>query len=108
MHAELLKLSFSYDDTPKKVKSILLDIATKNNKVLTTPAPAALTLSYDDFAITYGLVVFMKDYEDIIVLKDEIMSSIYLITEQKGLTIPYPRQEVEVKMSGEGKEGDPS
>lgn len=101
MHAELLKFGFSYDDAPKKVKAVLLNVAMKNEKVLTTPAPAALTLSYDDFAITYGLKIFLKDYEDVIVLNDEIMSEIYDAAEQNGLTIPFPTQDIKVKMKKE-------
>ena len=98
IHAELLEFGFSYNDSPEKVKSILLDIATKNDKVLSTPPPASITLSYGDFSINYGLKIFVKDYEDSILLKDEIMTSVFKATDKNGITMPFPRQDIEVKM----------
>lgn len=97
IHAELLTFGFSYDDPPLKVKSVLLNIVTKNEKILDQPAPAAITLSYDDFYISYGLKFYVKDYEDVILLRDEITTSIYSAAEQHGLRIPFPRQVVELK-----------
>ena len=101
VHAELLKFGFSYNDNPEKVKKVLLDLATQNDKVLTKPPPIALTLSYDDFAISYGLKVFVKDFEDIILLNDEIMSSLYLSAAENELTMPFPTQELTVRMKKE-------
>lgn len=98
IHAELLKFGFSYDDSPEKVKSLLLDIAQRSKKVLSAPAPSALTLSYEGFYISYGLKLYVKDYEDVITLKDEIMTSIFLAAEQKDLTIPFPKQEINISM----------
>lgn len=98
VYAELLKFGFSYNDSPEKVKRVLLDVATQNDRALKTPAPVVLTLSYDDFAITYGLKLFIKDYEDVFMLNDEIMSSLYTATEENGLTIPFPRQELDVNL----------
>lgn len=96
IHAEILKFGFSYNDHPEKVKEVLFSVAEQNEKVLKKPAPGALALSYDDFAITYGLRVFIKNYEDIITLHDEINSKVFDAAAEHGLRIPYPRQEVEV------------
>ena len=84
IHAELLKFGFSYDDSPDKVKKIILAVASQNDKILTNPEPTVLLLSFDDFAITYGLKFFVKDYEDIVLLRDEIMSCLLY-------TSPSPR-----------------
>jgi small-conductance mechanosensitive channel len=99
IHAELLQFGFSYDDHPSDIKALLLELAEKNDKVLSHPAPASVTISYDDFSITYGLICFIKDFEDRIALNDEIMTSLFSATKQKGFRIPFPKQEVEVKMN---------
>ncbi len=101
IHAELIKFSFSYETAPETVKAVLMDIAANNEKVLKKPHPAAYTLSYDDFAITYGLKFFIKDYSDIIELNDEIISSIYKAAAENGLKIPFPRQDIEVRMKSD-------
>ena len=99
IHAELLQFGFSYQDNPAEIKVMLLELAERNDKVLSRPGPTALTLSYDDFSITYGLKCFIKDFEDTIDLKDEILTDVYLVSKQKGFSIPFPRQEVEVTMN---------
>lgn len=98
IHAELLIFGFSYDDPPSEVKTLLLELAEKSEKVLAHPAPVAVTLSYDDFSISYGLKCFVKDFENRIPLNDEIMTDLFLASKEKGFTIPFPRQEIEVKM----------
>ena len=98
IHAELLQFGFSYEDDPTEVKVMLLELAEKNDKVLSRPGSTAVTLSYDDFSITYGLMCFIKDFEDAIALKDEILTAVYLVSKQKGFRIPFPMQEVEVTM----------
>lgn len=47
---------------------------------------------------SYGLKRYVKDYEDVITLKDEIMTSLFLAAEQKDLTIPFPKQEINISM----------
>ncbi|MDA8692521.1 mechanosensitive ion channel family protein [Saprospiraceae bacterium] len=99
IHVEFLKFGFSYDDNPVEVKAMLLELADNNERVMPSPAPTAVTISYDDYAITYGLMCFIKNFEDNIALKDEILTEVYVLSKQKGFTIPFPRQEVEVMMN---------
>lgn len=96
LHAVVLEFGFSYDDNPVKVKDVLLGIAHKNDKVLESPSPQAITLSYGDFAIVYGLKIFIKDYEDLITLKDDLMTSIYQVAKEQNLSIPFPQQEINI------------
>ncbi|MEP0263033.1 mechanosensitive ion channel family protein [Dokdonia sp.] len=97
VHAELVTVGFSYDDDPIKVKNILLEVAASTEHILKTPEPASLLISYKDFYINYGLKFYIKDYADQILLKDQIMTRIYAITKKRGLTIPYPIQDVHIK-----------
>lgn len=97
VHAELVTVGFSYDDDPILVKNILLEVAASTQNILTSPEPASLLLSYEDFYINYGLKFYIKDYADQILLKDQIMTSIYEVTQKKGLTIPYPIQDIHIQ-----------
>lgn len=97
VHAELVTVGFSYNDDPILVKSILLEVAASTENILTSPEPASLLLSYEDFYINYGLKFYIKDYADQILLKDQIMTSIYEVTQKRGLTIPYPIQDIHIQ-----------
>ena len=90
IHAELITIGFSYNDNPHKVKQVLLDIAKNTEGVLASPESIPLTISYDDFYITYGLKFFIKDFEDQILLKDRLMTQILDAAATNQLTIPYP------------------
>lgn len=90
IHAELITIEFSYNDNPYKVKQVLLDISKNTEGVLASPESIPLTISYDDFYITYGLKFFIKDFEDQILLKDRLMTQILDVAAANQLTIPYP------------------
>jgi len=42
------------------------------------------------------LKFFIDDFEDIIMIIDQLISSIYIDAEKEGLSISFPRQEVEI------------
>lgn len=48
------------------------------------------------FANIYGLKYFVKDYEDSFKLNDEIIPGVYVAAAQHELTIPFPKQEIEI------------
>lgn len=99
IYAELIQFGFSYDDTPEKVKEVLFEIAVQNERILKNPPPVIYMLSYDDFSIAYGMKFYVEDLEDILVIKDEIMTKVYHAAIKNGLRIPFPKQEVELKIS---------
>jgi len=96
VHAELITIGFSYQDNPLKVKKILFEVAQNTEGVLTNPLPIPLTISYDDFYITYGLKFYIKDFEDQILLKDKIMTQLFKVSGERNLTIPFPVTEVKL------------
>ncbi len=101
-HAEMITIGFSYQDDPIKVKKVLLDVANKTEGILDTPQPIPLTLSYDDFYIKYGLKFYIKDFQDLLILRDRLMTEFYSAAKVNGLTIPLPIREVIVR-DGESK-----
>ena len=99
VHAVLISIGFSYSDPPAKVKEALLELALATDGVLNKPAPQPLTLSYDDFYITYGLKFFIRDFEDEIALKDLLMSQFFNMAADKQFTIPFPIRDVRLQQA---------
>ncbi|MEZ4684048.1 MAG: mechanosensitive ion channel family protein [Caldilineaceae bacterium] len=92
-YREHIPMGFSYNDPPNKVKRMLLEVAATVDQVLTEPAPSVLTVSYDDSAISYELVVYVKKYRSPLSrmqLRDEIYTRIYYGAQRDGLNIPFP------------------
>ncbi len=96
IHAEFITIGFSYQDNPIKVKEILLQVAKNTEGILQSPPPVPVTMAYDDFYISYGLKFYIKDFEDQILLKDRIMTELFDVADEKGLTIPYPIKEIKI------------
>ena len=96
VHAELVTIGFSYQDNPSKVKEVLLQVAKETEGILQSPLPVPVTISYDDFYITYGLKFYIKDFEDQILLKDRIMTKLFDVAKDEELTIPYPVAEIRI------------
>lgn len=71
------------DDTGK-----IVDINWRSSKIVNR---------YNDFYIKYGLWAFMKDFENQILLKNEITTKIYQMTKDQNFTIPFPIQNIYIK-----------
>ena len=99
VHAVLISIGFSYDDAPAKVKEAMLELALATDGVLNTPMPQPLTLSYDDFYITYGLKFYIRDFADEIALKDLLMSRFFDMAADKQFTIPFPIRDVRMQQA---------
>lgn len=102
VHAELVEIGFSYGDDPIKVKEVLKNVAESSINVLNSPAPASVILSYEDFYINYGLKFYITDFEDQVLLKDEIMTNIYKASKDNKLTILFPIKEIHLKNTTNG------
>lgn len=53
LHAERIRLGFSYNDPPNLARQVLKSTALETQGILTDPEPQIFTVSYDDFAVTY-------------------------------------------------------
>lgn len=90
LHADRVKIGFSYDDPPNLAKQVLKSTALATQGILTDPEPQILTISYDDFAITYEVKFFIEDYKDLEDIRDRFMTRVWYAAQRKNLTIPFP------------------
>jgi small-conductance mechanosensitive channel len=90
LHAERVRIGFSYDDPPNLAKQVLRSTALATQGILIDPEPQILTISYDDFAITYEVKFFIEDYKDLEQIRDRFMTRVWYAAQRKNLTIPFP------------------
>jgi small-conductance mechanosensitive channel len=94
LHAERVKIGFSYDDPPNLAKQVLRSTAIATPGILADPEPQIFTVSYDDFAITYEVKFFIEDYKDLETIRDRFMTRVWYAAQRKNLTIPFPTRTV--------------
>ncbi|MEO0455453.1 MAG: mechanosensitive ion channel family protein [Cyanobacteria bacterium P01_A01_bin.114] len=90
LHVEPVMIGFSYDDPPNKVKRVLLEAALETDGILNQPTPEIQTISYDDFAITYKVRLYLPNYDNVPKVRDEFMTRIWYTARRNNLNIPFP------------------
>ncbi len=93
-HVEPVDIGFSYNDPPNKVKQVMRETALGTNGVLDHPVPVIQTISYDDFAITYRVRLFLEDYRLVPTIRDEFVTRIWYAAKRNNLSIPFPIRDV--------------
>lgn len=90
IHAERIRIGFSYNDPPNLAKHVLRTTALETEGIVKNPAPQIFTLSYDDSAVTYEVKFFIEDYGDLEEIRDRFMSRVWYAAQRNSLTIPFP------------------
>ncbi len=90
LHAERIRLGFSYNDPPNLARQVLKSTALETQGILTDPEPQIFTVSYDDFAVTYEVKFFIRDYGELEEIRDRFMTRVWYAAQRNHLTIPFP------------------
>jgi Mechanosensitive ion channel/Cyclic nucleotide-binding domain len=90
LHAERIKIGFSYSDPPNLAKYVLQSTALETQGILAEPEPQVFTLSYDDSAITYEVKFFIENYGDLESIRDRFMTRVWYAAQRNNLSIPFP------------------
>ena len=90
LHAERIRVGFSYKDPPNLVKHVLHSTALETEGILKNPDPHIFTISYDDSSITYEVKFFIGDYSQLEEIRDRLMSRLWYAAQRNSLTIPFP------------------
>ncbi len=93
-----------YSAPPNKVKKVLKEAALAARGVLKEPEPDVLLTNYGDFAITYRLRYWLKDFADVPRTEDRIMTNIWYQFRRAGITIPFPIRDVTLRRLDEKAE----
>ncbi len=86
-----------YGVPPNTVKKVLLEAALAAKGVLKEPDPDVLLTEYGDFAITYHLRYWLKNFADVPQTEDRIMTNIWYHFKRAGITIPFPIRDVTLR-----------
>lgn len=96
-----IPVSVAYGTDPKKVKEILLEIASnviqKTDYLLHEPAPKVFFLEFSDSSLNFILYVWAKKYNLPDEVKDAINSQIAERFAAEGIEIPFPQMEIRLK-----------
>jgi small-conductance mechanosensitive channel len=88
----------SYDSDLEMVCNVLLDIAKRNEDVLTDPAPVALVAGFGDNSVNISLRVSTITLIDRMgLLRSNLYMEIFRVFREKKIEMPYPQHDVHVR-----------
>lgn len=87
---ETYDVGFSYDHPPNDVKRSLLTLLETTPGVVAEPPPEVHTVHYGDFSVTYRIYFTVGRYEDVLPVRDAILTKIWYIARRDRLQIPFP------------------
>ena len=92
VRTDTLDLGFSYDNPPGQVKEAILGLLRGVPGVLPVPAPEVHTVEYGDFSVGYRVYFSVADQDEVLTVRDRILSRVWYVARREGLVIPFPIQ----------------
>ena len=92
MRRSQVNVGAAYHHDPADVIALLEATALQVPRVLPSPAPKALLLSYGDSAINYCLRFWIANPMDNVEICSEVNQAIWRAFQQQGIEIPFPQQ----------------
>ena len=102
----------SYNEDPRVVKKLLIEVVEGNTAVLNKPKPDVLFTSFGDNSLNFNLIVWTSTYTDRPeILKSQLYYAIFKKFKDNNVQIPFPQRDIHIKteqakkiiLSGEAK-----
>ncbi len=87
----------SYDADIDTAKRLMIEAATENKAVMSSPQPVALFSSFGGSAIQLRLVCFASNFRDVGGVTDNLNSAIHAKFKTAGIEIPFPTTSVYIQ-----------
>lgn len=94
-----LSVGVAYGSDVELVKSTLVDVAYRNDKVLKSPHPKVLFHDFGDSALVFDLRVWVDDLWDRELVLSDLRFSIDKAFREKGISIPFPQRDLHLVSS---------
>ena len=90
LHRVTLTVGVHYRHPPNQVKNAMLAAGSHCPLVLTSPAPSVFLEEFGDSSISYRLNVWIRDYDKLEQIRDQINTLIWYQFKRRGIEIPFP------------------
>jgi small-conductance mechanosensitive channel len=94
IHAVTEPIGVHYRHPPADVIAALEDAANQTEGILKRPRVDVRTYNFGDFAITYDVKYWIRDYTDLEDIKDAFMTHVWYSFNRRGIEIPFPIRNV--------------
>lgn len=97
----------SYNEDPRIVRKIVLEVVNQNSGVLKKPHAELLFDSFGDSSLNFNLIIWTTEYTDRpMILKSQLYYAIFKKFKDNNIQIPFPQRDLHL-VSGWGNEEEP-
>lgn len=88
----------SYNSDPKKVKSIVEQVALDHKGILKKPAPMLVFREFGESSLNFEIRVWTKEYAKTPdILQSELLFAIFDALKENNIEIPFPQRDIHIK-----------
>ena len=91
-----LNVGISYGDNVENARKLVLQILSKDKRVLKNPEPVVILSSLDDSAVTL-MVRYWTEYADLFATQADVLEMIYKEFPKHKLNFPFPQMDVHIQ-----------
>ena len=106
VHAARASVCVEYGIPPNHVKDALVQAALAARGVLSTPAPGAFLMNFDDSGIRYELKYWINDARQYPEISDTVRTNIWYELDRRTIPFSYPTRVVEMRTKKETEPTD--
>lgn len=99
-----VNVGVSYDNSPEKVKNLMIQCVMESKLVKKDPRPVCWLSNYGDSSIVYRLKFWIKDYGEVYQAQDEVLTKIWYSFKRNGVEIPFPIVQIKNYQSQEASD----
>jgi potassium efflux system protein len=93
-----LIIGVAYGSDIEKVKTVLTNLLCNRTDIMEDPAPLVFVHNLNQSSVDFRLLFWAADISTWLSLKSRILSDIYTTFAKEGIEIPFPQQDIHVKM----------
>jgi small-conductance mechanosensitive channel len=79
------------------VLDLLLEVARRNDRLLTEPAPVALFLGFGESSLDFSLRAWSEDFSNYLGIKSELTLAVHDALYAAGFEIPFPQRDLHLR-----------
>lgn len=97
IHAVLAHIGVHYRHSPAEVIEAIEEASDQTTEILPRPRVDVRTKEFGDFAITYEVKYWIRDYADLEDIANAFMTRIWYAFDRRGIEIPFPIRNVNLR-----------
>jgi small-conductance mechanosensitive channel len=92
-----VEVGVAYGSDPRRVITLLTDVAASTPGVAVEPAPAIVFKGFGANSLDFGIRAWTNDFGDWVSIRTEMTARVYEALQREGLEIPFPQQDLHLR-----------